>query len=432
MDSSAMPEFGAEEGSSMIAEGKESCYRPAINIVQGSPIEILVDGTVGEYIALNSCFLWVRIRILRRDGTAPAENAVAPVNNILHSMWSSVELELNSKNISGHGMHYPYRAYLENLLSYSPTSMEYHLQNEGWFKDTAGATNTSVLTQHATNLGLRKRAVNFQQGRQVALYGRLHLDLFHQESLLPPSVPFRVKLTPALGKHCLITPPPADDHQQIEYRIQIDECKLIVKKLIFHPKITLDAHKAHQLASYSYPLRTAQLKLITLGNNIASFRETFVTGGQIPCRVILAFVSQAAHDGSFQENPFHFAHHNLSEIHIRVNDKIHPSRGAIRSNYANGDYLEAYTNTLQALGKLQGNKPLAISFSEFANGFNIHAFDLTREQTASSDNTYVQKGSCTAYLDFEAPLAHPIYMLIYEEYQHKLQLEPSNYPIGPL
>ena len=33
---------------SMVAEGKLVCYRPGINIVQGSPIEILVEGTVGE------------------------------------------------------------------------------------------------------------------------------------------------------------------------------------------------------------------------------------------------------------------------------------------------------------------------------------------------------------------------------------------------
>ena len=312
-----LPAYDGGKGSnhsSLVAEGKRVCYRPCINIVQGSPIEILVEGTVGEYIELNNCFLWVRIRIVTRDGLAPGADLVAPVNNILHSMWSSVELELNNKNITGHGLHYPYRAYLENLLSYSPTSMNYQLQTEGWHKDKAGHMNSVILTNQAVNTGLRERAVRFNEGRLVELYGRLHLDIFHQESLLPPGVPMKLKLTPSAGRHCLMTLAPVNNAVQIEYRIFIEECQFHVKKIVLYPHLTLEAHKLHLNKSYAYCLRTPMIKLLTLANNIGSFRETFITTGQIPQRVYIAFISQAAHDGSYQENTFNFQHFDMREI----------------------------------------------------------------------------------------------------------------------
>ena len=229
-------------------------------------------------------------------------------------MWSSVELELNNKNITGHGLHYPYRAYLENLLSYSPTSMNYQLQTEGWHKDKAGHMNSVILTNQAVNTGLRERAVRFNEGRLVELYGRLHLDIFHQESLLPPGVPMKLKLTPSAGRHCLMTLAPVNNAVQIEYRIFIEECQFHVKKIVLYPHLTLEAHKLHLNKSYAYCLRTPMIKLLTLANNIGSYRETFITTGQIPQRVYIAFISQAAHDGSYQENTFNFQHFDMREI----------------------------------------------------------------------------------------------------------------------
>ena len=42
-----------------------------------------------------------------------------PVDNILHSLWSSVDVKLNHTLVSSSGTNYMYKALIENLLNYS-------------------------------------------------------------------------------------------------------------------------------------------------------------------------------------------------------------------------------------------------------------------------------------------------------------------------
>ena len=108
---------------------------------------------------------------------------MAPVNNFLHSMFSSVDLYLNNNNnklISRKSDTYPYRAYIENLLSYDADSKSTHLKASVlWTKDTAAHFNS--LDHDEDNSGLQKRMAAISQSKTAELFGRLHLDLFQQE-----------------------------------------------------------------------------------------------------------------------------------------------------------------------------------------------------------------------------------------------------------
>ena len=80
---------------------------------------------------------------------------VAPVNNFLHSMFNSVDLYLNNKLISSNSDTYPYRAYIENLLSYNADSKSTFLNASVlWVDDTAAQFDT--LNHDGVNTGLQK------------------------------------------------------------------------------------------------------------------------------------------------------------------------------------------------------------------------------------------------------------------------------------
>ncbi len=57
------------------------------------------------------------------------------VNNFMHSLFSSVELEINNTQI-GKEYNYAYKAYLINLLSYDNTAKYSHMRMEGYMPDT--------------------------------------------------------------------------------------------------------------------------------------------------------------------------------------------------------------------------------------------------------------------------------------------------------
>ena len=78
---------------------------------------------------------------------------VAPVNNLLHSLFSRVDVMLSEKTVSSSDYHYAYRAYVETLLNFGTNTKQGELTMSFWHKDTSGHFND--LT--AENVGFTTR-----------------------------------------------------------------------------------------------------------------------------------------------------------------------------------------------------------------------------------------------------------------------------------
>ena len=75
---------------------------------------------------------------------------------------------------------YPYRAYIETLLSYGAEAKDTQLQCGLWRKDTTGY----MESVGADNEGLQKRREYILKSRKVELFGRAHADVFMQDRYL--------------------------------------------------------------------------------------------------------------------------------------------------------------------------------------------------------------------------------------------------------
>ena len=113
-----------------------------LNNVKNSdgPIQFNISGSPDEYIDLNDTLLYLRCKLVKADGTNvhAATDVIGPVNNVLHSLFSDVQLKLGDKVIEGGVSMYPYRAYLNNLLLFSQASKNDQLTMSGFNKDPAG------------------------------------------------------------------------------------------------------------------------------------------------------------------------------------------------------------------------------------------------------------------------------------------------------
>jgi hypothetical protein len=63
---------------------------------------------------------------------------VVPVNLWMHSLFSDVSVSLNENLVSPPTNLYPYRAYIEILLSYGLAANRSQLTGVMWYKDTPG------------------------------------------------------------------------------------------------------------------------------------------------------------------------------------------------------------------------------------------------------------------------------------------------------
>jgi hypothetical protein len=55
-----------------------------------------------------------------------------PVNNLMHSLFSKVEVQLGGTTVTPSTEYYPYRAYFEKLLRYGSRAKKSYLTGAGW------------------------------------------------------------------------------------------------------------------------------------------------------------------------------------------------------------------------------------------------------------------------------------------------------------
>ena len=110
---------------------------------------------------------------------------VGYVNLWMHSLFSDASVSLSENLVSPPTSLYPYRAYIEILLSYGPAAKESQLTGVMWYKDTPG---------HQDNKGFTSRKALTAQSKSVQMMGKLHLDLFCQEKYLLNHVDLKIKL----------------------------------------------------------------------------------------------------------------------------------------------------------------------------------------------------------------------------------------------
>ena len=96
----------------------------------------------------------------------------------------------------------------------------------------------------------------------------------------------------------------------------------------------------------------------------------------MPDLVIVVLLSEADFTGGYHRNPFNFQTFNLCDIRMKRNSQEVPRFG-YTPNYANEIYMQEYITFQEQLGYDIGDKCVALTPDEWANGFIINAFKFT-------------------------------------------------------
>ena len=212
------------------------------------------------------------------DGT----DHVGPINLTIHSLFSEMDLKLNDTLISSTNNTYAYRAYLENLLSYSPDTKSSQLTAAMYYKDTAGHMDvTNPVAADVANIGFKKRYGFFRDGATVDMMGKLHTDMCFQERFIPSDVGIRLRLVRQKDAFCLMS-----DAVIPTYRMQIVECKLYVRKAKLSPSVFVAQAKALEHGNAKYPIHRVICKTFTVSSGNLNFCQENLFSGQWPTGVV--------------------------------------------------------------------------------------------------------------------------------------------------
>ena len=210
-----------------IADSHVVEHQPMASLDSGGPIEFFIPGSGDDYIDLANTMLHLQVKVTRANGNPlDAGDPVGPVNNFLHSLFSHIDLSLNGTLVTSSSSNsYPYRSYIEALLSYGFDAKSTQLTNQLWYKDKASRMHTSELAAGPDpNPGFVTRRDYIAGSRVVDMIGRLHVDMFLQDIFLINGVDVKLRLVRSTPAFALIA------GGANEYKIVVVNASLFVKK----------------------------------------------------------------------------------------------------------------------------------------------------------------------------------------------------------
>ncbi|XP_043271245.1 uncharacterized protein F54H12.2-like [Venturia canescens] len=408
-------------------------YKPISSLTDDSPIEFVVPGQGDEYIDLAHTMLSLRVQIktpstsLQAEGSkdAPKElPEIAPVNNLLHSMFNQVDVYLNQKLVSPPNNAYAYRAYIETLLNYGPAAKKSHLTSVLWSDDTPGKMDD---TSFKNNIGLRERAKLLSAGKTVDLIGHLHCNIFNQERFLLNGVEMRLRLVRARDSFCLMSSQP-----DISCGLNISEATLLVRRTKIAPGVLLSHARALAKTTAKYPLTRVEVKAISLHGGVHGETIDNIVLGQLPKRIIIGFVDNRAYNGNVQMNPFNFQNYKINYLSLYVDGAQVPSRPLQPDFTQNNLYIGAYHTLFSGTGIHFLNEGNSINRENYPKGYCLFAFDLTPDLSANTSSHWnlVKHGSVRIEVRFAEALASTVNCIVYAEYDNVLEIDASRQVIA--
>ena len=292
---------------------------------------------------------------------------VTYVNNIMHSIFSNVEVYINNLHIYNSNGLYAHRSYISN--NFKAAISEYkgvlHCEGYDYEKDLEDVNNPLLDPFFTRRMKLLSRPDGFM------LYGKLGIDFFSTSELLYPNMKIRLRLIRAGPDFYMISDNP-------NVSLGIVDCSLYTRRIALKD----DYHKkridilAYAPVEYNFLETLAKTFIIPARQN-QFIQENIFNNAPIR-RVAIAMNTNSAFIGSFTEKPFWYQQFDLRQIRILRG-------GQPIVDFDTADNCRLYATNMKAMN-FQDDFP-----SKPIDHFKDHyvlVFDLTSMQDATENIHY--------------------------------------------
>ncbi len=381
-----------------------------------------------DYLDLFNSYLKVTVQVVDtrpNHGQLNRNCEVALSNNTLHTLFKAVTLQLGNQVVSHNNNDYPYRAYIETLLSFGDEAKKSYLQAEGYYPDTPGQFNT----RGAANHGYTARKGLVQESKVVELIGKLHLDFFNQPLYLLNNTEVRLTLERNKDEFVLHGNLPdggagAAAHAQATFGLKVLSASLIIRHIVPVPSIVMNHAKLlSQAQSAKYPIRRVVPTSYTINRGSRNDLKTGLFTGQLPHRITIGIVNNEAYNGSLELNPFNFHHYNLESIQLQVGSKHVPAT-PLKLDYQQDAFLEGYFSIFNQTGQYGSDEGNGISRSAYPHGNALYCFNLSKDLNIEDDHfNPTNQGSIAVDLVFREALPETVSVIAIGEFDNTIEID---------
>ena len=400
-------------------------HHPLASITPTGPIKFIVKGAGEDYIDLTNTFIHVRAKITKEDGSDLVnadDDLVAPVNLFLQALFSEVDISLNGVLVSTSTNTYPYRAYLETILSYGEDAKKSQLANELYYKKGSSEFTFSLTNKNA---GLGKRRERSRKSKIMDMVGRIHGDIFTQEKLILHGVDIRLRFVQSKNPFALLaTVAVGADAIPHSYKININHMSLFVRKAKLNPAIVIAHGKALQNATVKYPIKRVVTKVFSAPQGNMNVVQENLFLNQRPNRLVIGLVASKAFNGDLSLSPFEFRHFNVNSLALFLDGQQIPSK-PFTPDFTNKTYARSYMSLFTGTGSAWKDQGNMISYDDYQAGYTLWAIDLTPSLLDGDVTELNRAGNLRLELGFAKPLPEPVHIVVLGELDGMIEVDRS-------
>jgi hypothetical protein len=379
----------------------------------GGIITCKYNATTDDYLDLSETYLDVTVALTSQSKKTDLDAGnynCGPVNNLFHSLFSSVDIDIQSTPVEK-CTNYHYQAYMSQILNRCSGSKDSELQAQLFYKDTATKfesvpTYNSSTQAYGDNEGMKNRLDVFRNSKNVVqLRGRLICDIFNMNKLFINNLNFTMRLTQTASNFRLMRANASD------FELSITAADIYFKK-IRPSKYVIESNAAKILKqNVVYPITRTKTEMHAIPTGVSTADIKITIGGQIPNRVIVGMVLNSAYTGLDNKNPFNFDNYKISGMTMTVASENRPYMVPLSFNATANHWLNGYCTLFQGMDsnvELTGNN---ITRLEYPNGNFFVVFNIFKKCNSTYD-TILRTGSVNLNLTFSEPTPNPAISLI--------------------
>ena len=237
------------------------------------------------------------------------------------------------------------------------------------------------------------------------LIGLPHLDVFQQDSLIPPRFDVHLRLIPAANNFECNSVAPQGGAAQQNYKAVIQFASFI----IYTKQLSSKAEFAHtellKETVMRLPYTRVQVKHLSISQNQTNYNFDNVFTASLPDLIVVGLLDDADFAGGYQRNPFNFQNFGVNRLELCRNGTPVP-HSSYTPNFANGEYIKDYETMQRQLRFGKGDKCVNFTPTEWANCYTIYAFKVT-DGPIGSGTEVLRSGSTTGCIRLEVCFSVP-------------------------
>ena len=356
--------------------------------------------------------------VITADGNKDINCSV--INNFIHSTVSKITYQLNDFQMGDSAAKsYSYKAYMDNLLSFSKAAKKQSLKYHGFIPDSTTKFDDVEKTRaNNSNEGFKQRADLFCTENFFHFSVKLRIDLANIDQILQPGIQLRFEIERNSDEFALLS----DSSDSFEF--QIKDTSLEFDKLIpydnylRHFESSVEGKKniysfdRSQILNFNYPSGITDLSIYSLFHT-----------DKIPSYLIFTLLKDEAYLGDIKTNPFNFQPFDVKEFYLLVNGISYPTQ-PVKLDINAMDYHHVYVNEfLDKLKLKNSNDSIDISSDDWKNDNFFWIADLNTDKCANYHEHRSNPGTIHLKMQTKSPLSQTTRLLVYSTSRERFSVD---------